>query len=198
MWPLKQKYPSAEGVLRTEKLNAMATTAFCDIASISSMPSKVSTEEGLGDLNRHLTCVVETMRENKGTLADFVGDAVLAYWLAEEHPDHASLACTFARSLQTRLHSLYESFSIQLSPRICIHTGHVALVSLDHGKYRSTTPMGSTVNLASRLGGLCSQYKVSTIVTADVLAQAGLIPGTTPLGSVQVKGKTDPVALYTI
>ena len=138
--------------------------------------------------------VVDTLKENHGTAAKFVGDAVFAYWLSEEQPNHAALACRFAASLPERLSVV----SSGVTTSIGIHTGNVAFVRFTSGNNRSPEPMGDAVNLASRLCGFCFHYKAKAVASEAVMTSAGGGQGWTLLDSATIKGRNEPVTLYGI
>ncbi len=171
---------------------------FCDPPGFTHLSEAVSTEELIRGMNCYLTAVTEAVLENEGTIAQYIGDAVFAYWLAEEHSDHSARACRFVQTLRHRLAGSSYSSPYKLIPHIGIHTGRVAMISIDRKTRRDLTPIGDTVNLASRLSSLCTQLKAEAIITDAVHTRVGAIPGSETLGEVNVKGKDLPVTLYRI
>jgi adenylate cyclase len=59
------------------------------------------------------------------------------------------------------------------------------------------TVLGDTVNLASRLESLNKEHKTNLLMSGSTYDMAGGAIDTVYLGSVPVRGKTEPMRLYT-
>ena len=185
---------SSSDVVQLVKPSALATILFCDMRGYAQFGSGATPLQLIESLNSNFSVVVDTLKENHGTAAKFVGDAVFAYWLSEEQPNHAALACRFAASLPERLSVV----SSGVTTSIGIHTGNVAFVRFTSGNNRSPEPMGDAVNLASRLCGFCFHYKAKAVASEAVMTSAGGGQGWTLLDSATIKGRNEPVTLYGI
>jgi adenylate cyclase len=183
---------TSSDLIRTEKFGILATVLFCDVVKFTEFASDVTPEALIDNLNSYLTVVVNTLKENRGTVANFIGDTVFAYWLAEDHPDHATLACRFTSSLRERLSVTSHGFTTCTG----IHTGNIVLISIDMGTHRLLTPMGDAVNLASRLNGLCTPYKVQAVASERVIKLAKETSAWKSIDSVMVKGRKEPLTVY--
>ena len=184
--------PSSQDILQVEKSGVVATLLFCDAVGYAKLAADASPENLIRQLSAYMKTVSAELGAHRGTIAKFVGDAVFAYWLEDEHADHAKLACQFAANIQERL----AAASVNFETRIGIHTGRVALVRINGGSYRSLEPMGDAVNLAVRLDGVCGEYKARAIASEQVIAHGGGGAGWTVLEFVTVKGRTTPLTLY--
>jgi adenylate cyclase len=60
------------------------------------------------------------------------------------------------------------------------------------------TVLGDTVNLASRLESLNKEHHTKLLMSGDTQAMLGDQIGVVCLGSVPVRGKTEPIPLYTV
>ena len=190
--------PPSGDLLRLERADVLATLLFCDLTGYSQAAARLSVVQLIEGLNAYQTLVVDALKENKGTVASFIGDAIFAYWLAGEHSDHAELACRFVASLRERLAAVPPVAPPGTTLRIGIHTGSVALVSIGRGDHRDLTLMGDAVNLAARLNSLCATYQAQAIITGEVLAHAPGVQGAQLLEAVTLKGRTTPTTLYRI
>jgi len=183
---------STQNLLQVESLGIEATVLFCDVKGYAKIAETIPITDLLQRLGSYFTLVADTAKEHKGTLAKFIGDAVLVYWLAEENADHANLACRFTVSLRRKLSEAASDIVTSTG----IHTGNVALVKIEHGNYRSLEPLGDIVNAACRFGMLCNEYQVYAVASERVTTQVHDASLWTKLDSVHIKGKTEPVTLY--
>jgi adenylate cyclase len=188
---MKSPAPTQE-ILQIVKPDVVATILFCDLTGYAQFAVGATPEELVRQLNSYMTEVSETLKEHNGTIAKFIGDALFAYWLAEEHPDHASLACAFTSSIHARVAPILKD----ASTRIGIHTGEVALARINHGTGQTLEPMGAAVNTASRLNGVCALYNVRAIASESVILQAKEVSEWKNLGPVMIKGKIERLSLY--
>ena len=151
-------------------------------------------------MNEFLTPITKVIRENRGTIDKYMGDAVMAFWGAPlADSDHAQHAVLTGLEMIKVVEGLGEYFESQGWPPIAVGVG-VASGEMNVGNMGSTyraayTVMGDTVNLGSRLEGLTKRYGVNMIVndgtvrmTPDVVYRE--------LDLVRVKGKLEGVAIY--
>lgn len=183
---------SNHDLLQVERLNVEATILFCDVRGYTKIAETIPTAPLLQRLGSYFCLVADTVKEHRGTLAKFIGDAALVYWLAEENADHADLACRFAVSLNQKLFAA----SSDITTTTGIHTGNVALVKIELENYRSLEPLGDVVNAACRFGMLCKEFQVYAVASERVIAQSSKAQLWSQLDTIHIKGKTEPVVLY--
>lgn len=95
--------------------------------------------------------------KHHGTLADYIGDAIFAFWNAPARVvRHPSVACEVALLQQTLLSQLEQKWDSEglppLKTRIGIHKGTVLCGNIGSRERFKYTMIGDAVNLASRLG----------------------------------------------
>jgi adenylate cyclase len=195
------------------------TMMFVDLVGFTAFSEQRPAEAVVEQLNEYLAAMTDVIFRWNGTLDKFVGDAIVVFWGAPaDQPNHAWLALQCAVEMRTALHTLHARWSKEGKPLldngIGINTG-VALVGNigAEGKKVDYTMIGDHVNLASRLQDLTRTLKVPILLsefTAAKLTQmpqrwsedgTGLHagpPALTRLRVLTVKGRQEPVAVYTL
>ena len=154
-------------------------------------------------LNQYLTAMVEVVFRHQGTLDKFMGDEIMALFGAPIfYPDHAEKACLTALDMVSELERLCakwkeegrEGFEIGIG----INTGDMVVGNLGSSQLFDYTVIGDNVNLGARLEAINKDYQtkfhiiISEFTYQRVRGQAQV----RQLGSVMVRGKTQPVVLY--
>jgi adenylate cyclase len=179
------------------------TVMFADLAGFTSLSERLAPEEVAKVLNRSLTEVTRTIVEQGGTVDKYMGDAIMAFWGAPlDDPDHAVHACRAAMAMQMVLARLRDELAREgrppISMRIGINSGVAVVGNMGSETLFDYTAIGDNVNLASRLEGVNKIFGTPILLSeATAERTAGLIP-LRPVDRVLVKGKTQPVDVFTI
>jgi len=114
-------------------------------------------------------------------------------------PDHADRAVRCALAMQSRQLELNGEEADEQAPSlgigIGINTGVVMAGAVGGGGRFEYTVVGDAVNLAQRLQAQAEAEQV--LVSAATVAAAPGIP-TRSLGAIQVKGRREPVDVYSV
>ena len=148
---------------------------FTDIRSFTSISEKLAPEQVVHMLNRYFTPMTALIRASSGTVDKFIGDAIMAFWNAPlDVPRHERQAVLCALNMHDALNSLNEELHAQMGIRlhmgVGIHTGDVYVGNMGSAELLDYTCIGDTVNLASRLEGMCPVYGVEAVVSGDCVA----------------------------
>jgi len=188
-----QKY-SMEG--RSEQL----TVLFSDIVGFTSISEALTPKELSAFINEYLTGMSLVIRDHRGTLDKYIGDAIMAFWGAPvSDPGHARQGVLAALAMQARLLEINEMIRSRGWPPIRIgigvNSGMMSVGDMGSKVRRAYTVMGDAVNLGSRLEALTRVYGVGIIVgqgTRDLVGDVVF----RELDRVKVKGKDEPVAIF--
>jgi class 3 adenylate cyclase len=180
-----------------------AAILFYDIKGFSAVAERVDPRTLLQSLNEHLEAIVESISSHRGTVVNFIGDAVLAVFncpVTLPCPADAALACY--REARAKMDVLQER--LRREGQLCfqlgagINFGKVVSGAIGSESRFSFSVLGDEVNLAARLESLTRHYPVELILSESLYRQ--LSPGRRAecalFDRVQVKGRKRPVRLY--
>ncbi len=187
---------------RTERLTV--TVLMSDVRGYSAIAERSDPAALASQLNAHRRAMNAAILGEKGTVMQYVGDAVMAVFGAPEpQPDHARRAIRAALGMHALQRELNGSWAGQgLAPfglGIGLSTGEVAAALLGSAERLEYTLVGDVVNLTQRLQDL-ARPAGSTVVsqaTVQATADGGQPPCSfEPLGPQAVKGRATPVVAY--
>lgn len=179
------------------------TIFFSDIRGFSTLAETLPPKKLIELLNTYMSPMSDFIIQHKGTIDKFIGDAIMAYWNAPQtiknHADEAVKSAldqiAYKKELNQKLDELYQ---IKLDFGIGINTGLAIVGEMGSSDRSDYTVVGNSVNLASRLEGLCPVYGVDLIFSS--FTKDKLITEYTflKLDTIRVKGIHAPVDIYTI
>lgn len=178
---------------------------FSDVRGFTSMTEGMNAADLVKQLNEYFQVMVDIVVRNRGRLDKFIGDAVMADW-GSFVTGGVRVDCerTVRSALEMRLalRELNDRWVLDgfqpLAIGIGVNLGDVIVGNLGSEVKMEVSVIGDAVNLASRLEGLTKEYQLDLLLGETVAEQ---VKGAFVLRSVdlvQVKGKTKPVAVFTI
>jgi adenylate cyclase len=174
---------------------------FGDIRSFTTISEKLRPHE-LGELlNVYFSKISEIIRNNKGVVDKFIGDAVMAFWGAPlENENHGKDSVVSAIKILKEIEVLNKEWEKRNFPYIRlgmgINSGEVRIGNFGSSDRFDYTVIGDNVNLASRVEGLNKFYSTNILITeyTNSLVKNEILTRKTDW--VKVKGKTMPVEIY--
>jgi adenylate cyclase len=178
------------------------TFMFTDLAGFTTFSEALSAERVVYLLNRHFTDMTDIVLKHDGTVARFIGDAIMAFWGAPLDDDKQALhAVTAAIEMQEGMQRLREEFVAEGLPaihmRIGIQSGSAILGNLGSARRFDYTAIGDDVNLAARLEGINKLYGTGIMVGDATARQVAADIPLRRVDRVIVKGKSQPVEVFT-
>ena len=178
------------------------TLLFTDLAGFTTFSEVLSPERVTYLLNRHFTSMTDIVLENEGTVVQFIGDAIMAFWGAPlDDDEQAYHAVATAIAMQKAMAELREEFAKENLPqihmRIGIHSGSAVVGNLGSAKRFGYTAVGDDVNLAARLEGINKLYGTGIMMSSDTALQVKDRIALRPVDKVIVKGKSHAVEVFT-
>jgi adenylate cyclase len=180
------------------------TIYFSDIRSFTTISEKLKDPKKVIEmLNEYFNPMTNIIIKYEGTIDKFIGDAIMAYWNAphniKNHADKAvSAAIEQIKLLKELNKKIYEKFNINIDIGIGINTGIATIGEMGSRGRADYSIIGDSVNLASRLEGLCKFYKTHIIIsefTKEKLTKEYIVR---ELDTVYVKGKNEAITIYEV
>ena len=177
------------------------TVLFSDVRGFTTISEGLDPKELTQLMNAILTPMTRVIHKNRGTIDKYMGDAIMAFWGAPLHdPEHARHALYAAFDMMAELRIMQKEFKEKGWPPINVgiglNTGVMNVGNMGSEFRVAYTVLGDAVNLGSRLEGLTKNYGVDIIVsetTRDAVSEFVF----KELDLVKVKGKNEPVAIFT-
>ena len=185
------------------------TVMFCDMKGFTGFSEGVTPQGLVKVMNRYLSTMSEPIRNHRGIIDKYIGDAIMAYWGPPfiEEEDEARLACLAAIEMTGRLGALrrelpellgLRSIPMECDMRIGIATGEALVGSIGSEFMMSYTVIGDTVNFASRLEGVNKLYGTRCLASENTIAAAGPTVEAREVDRLIVAGQTSPNAVFEI
>jgi adenylate cyclase len=179
------------------------TIQFSDVRNFTSLSEKLSPTQVTDLLHDYLTPMTRIITEHEGTLDKFIGDAVMAFWNApldiENHQEKSLQAALAQQRKLEQLNEIFlEKYGFAIAVGIGIHCGPVRVGNMGSSDLFDYTLIGDNVNLASRLEGLTKYYGQKLVVSQAIRDACGDGYHFRILDNVRVKGKKEPVTIYTV
>jgi adenylate cyclase len=151
-------------------------------------------------LNRYFAAMGRAVESAGGRVDKFVGDGVMAlFGLTGDAETGCREALAAARLMSLRLIELNQSLRAELVEPlrigIGIHVGPVIVGEMGYGSASAITAIGDSVNTASRLEGLTKEFDAELVVSAELIARAGLDLAGGRRAEIEIRGKHDKLAV---
>jgi adenylate cyclase len=178
------------------------TFLFSDIRGFTPISEKYQSDpQGLTSLiNRFLDNQTQIILKHGGTIDKYMGDCIMAFWGAPlEDEDQVENATKALLEMKEELEKLNDTLAEEGLDKINtgagINTGIAVVGNFGSSNRFDYSVLGDSVNLSARLESLCKEYDVGMIVSEYSLVEGYSYKF---LDEVIVKGKSEPVKIYTI
>ena len=193
---LAEKIRAGSDALEGER--KQISVLFADVVGSTALAERLDPEEVRALMRRLFDVILDAIHRFEGTVAQILGDGVLAFFGAPiAHEDHATRAIFAGLAIQTELRSLQEELGergIDLRLRIGVHSGLVVFGAIGTDLEFTYQAVGDTTNTASRVQGLAEP---GTVVVSDAthrLAEGYFV--FQDLGERTVKNKAEPIHIF--
>jgi class 3 adenylate cyclase/tetratricopeptide (TPR) repeat protein len=187
---------------RVEPERRLVTILFCDIKGYTAMAQALDPEDVLEIVNGAFEYLIGPVYRQEGTLAQLLGDAILAFFGAPiGHDDDPCRAVRAGIEIQAGIREYAERLAAErgiegFAVRVGINTGLVVMGEVGTDLRVSYTAVGDAINMAARMeqnappGGILVSEETFRYIRDDFV--------TLPQPPLEVKGHDEPVITYLV
>ena len=181
------------------------TVLFSDIRNFTTMTEGSNEAQLVSQLNEYFREMVNPVFQHEGSVDKFIGDAVMAVWgsiVSKGAARDAQNAVATALKMKHSLARLNESWKARGLPELAfgigINHGEAIVANLGCEAKMEVSVIGDAVNTCSRLEGATKPYHLDLLIGEFVepFVREEFLVRTVDL--LVVKGKTKPVAIFTV
>jgi class 3 adenylate cyclase len=194
---LTEKILTSRSALEGER--KQVTVLFADIKDSTELIRDLDPEDAQKLLDPAIHIMMDAVHRFEGTVNQVLGDGIMSIFGAPiAHEDHAVRACYAALAMQTAMQpytdEVRRQHGIEMQIRVGLNSGEVVVRSIGNDLHMDYSAVGPTTHLAARMEQLARpgsiRFPASTmrLVEGFIRVQA--------IGSVPVKGMTEPVEVY--
>tara|TARA_R100001591_G_scaffold26358_3_gene36359 strand:- start:4450 stop:6201 length:1752 start_codon:yes stop_codon:yes gene_type:complete len=188
-----QKDPS---LLKLGGEKRTCTFLFTDVRGFTNLSEKLPPEQVTEIMNKVLTAQVQCIQAHGGMVDKFIGDACMAIFNAPlDIDEHEQRAVACAQDMRTAIRMLQKELPEPIAIGIGVNTGEAVVGNMGSNTRFDYSAIGDAVNVAARLESATKGRGVDLLIgetTALKVQDLHLMP------SIKVKGKEEPLKVYTI
>jgi ABC-type oligopeptide transport system substrate-binding subunit/class 3 adenylate cyclase len=186
--------------LRTEGERKPVTILFADIVGSTTLAEKLDPEEWKEIVNGVHRRVVEAIYRYEGTVAQLLGDGVLAFFGApvthEDDPIRGVMAGLDIQSSIRDYSRSLEGYLDEMQMRVGINTGEVVIGNVGTDMHVEYLAIGDAVNIAARLQSAAEPGSV--LISSASARMIGDDFALVDMGEIVLKGKTDSIQVFEV
>ena len=184
--------PDREPLVEVEaprRARKVVTVLFCDVTGSTALGEELDPEALFGVMSRYFEELRAIIERHGGTVAKFIGDAVMGvFGIPRVHEEDALRAVRAAAEIRTRLPTIAQEVGVELRFRTGVNTG---LVLVGEGE---NLAIGGAVNVAARLEHAAQPGEILLGEATQRLVRDAV--EVESLGALSLKGKSEPVAAF--
>lgn len=173
---------------------------FCDIRHFTAYAESRDPRQVIEFLNAFFSEAASCVEKEGGFINKYLGDAFMAVFGTPFELDNfrasALRAARCIRDIVQKINAAHPDeppFAIAMG----IHAGPMVAGIVGSASRMEFTTIGDTVNIASRMEGLCREYGVEVMVSAAMLENVPDAPITRSLGTTTLRGRQQGIEIFT-
>ena len=198
---LLAKLEAAESAGGMQGERRVVTILFCDLKGSTSAAEFLDPEDWSDIVNGAFEHMIAPVYRYEGTVARLMGDGILAFFGAPiAHEDDAMRAVLagldIVSSTETYRQEIQQRYDVEIDVRVGINTGRVVVGAVGSDLRLEYTAIGDAINLAARMEQTAEPGTVQ--IAEDSHKLVAPLFEIKEIGTIQVKGRAEPVAAYQV
>lgn len=198
---LLAKFEAARAAGGIESERRIVTILFSDVKGSTAMAEQLDPEEWAEIMNGAFEYLIPPIYRYEGTVVRLMGDAILAFFGApiahEDDPQRAVRAgLEIVAGIGSYRQKVVQEYGLDFDVRVGINTGLVVVGEVGSHLRSEYTAMGDPINLAARMEQTAEPGTVQ--ISHDTYQLVASLFAVEPLGSIVVKGRSQPVKTYRV
>ena len=173
------------------------TFLFTDLRGFTSLSEKLEPEQVTDIMNRVLTEQVKLVQAHGGMVDKFIGDACMAIFNAPlDIDEHENRAVACAQDMQSAIRMLNKELPEKVAIGVGVNTGLAVVGNMGSDTRFDFSAIGDAVNTAARLESATKEAGVDILIGENTAKNCKFVLKS--LKSISVKGKKEPINVFTI
>ena len=173
-----------------------------DLIGFTPLSETLSPEETIKTLNRYFSRMIDIVRDHRGIIVDFFGDALLVFFDPLDGPVVPAIlnALNCALKMQRDMDSFNTESKLEglpeLQMRIAINSGEVVVGNIGSDTRAKYGIVGAPVNLTDRIQTTANAGEV--VISESAYRHVGKKIVARKLSGIELKGVQEPVDVYVV
>jgi class 3 adenylate cyclase len=187
---------------RMEGERKLVTALFTDIVGSTTLAEQMDPEDWRDIVSGAHKIVSKAVYHYEGTIAQLLGDGVLAFFGAPlAHEDDAERAARAALEILSSIHEYSDQLSKskkvdKFQMRVGLNSGPVVVGNIGSDLHMEYLAVGDTVNLAARMQSAAEPDTI--LISENTYRLAANLFNYENKGKITVKGKAEPIQVYRV
>ena len=173
------------------------TFLFTDVRGFTNLSEKLEPEQVTEIMNKVLTAQVTCIQAHGGMVDKFIGDACMAIFNAPIDLDnHEKRAVACAQDMRTAIKQLQKELPEPIAIGIGVNSGEAVIGNMGSDTRFDFSGIGDAINVAARLESATKEVGEDILIGHETAKSVDF--SLKLLKPIKVKGKSKPLAIYTI
>ena len=173
------------------------TFLFTDVRGFTNLSEKLEPEQVTEIMNKVLTAQVTCIQAHGGMVDKFIGDACMAIFNAPLDLDnHEKRAVACAQDMRTAIKQLQKKLPEPIAIGIGVNSGEAVIGNMGSDTRFDFSGIGDAINVAARLESATKEVGEDILIGHETAKSVDF--SLKLLKPIKVKGKSKPLAIYTI
>ena len=173
------------------------TFLFTDVRGFTNLSEKLEPEQVTEIMNKVLTAQVTCIQAHGGMVDKFIGDACMAIFNAPLDLDnHEKRAVACAQDMRTAIKQLQKELPEPIAIGIGVNSGEAVIGNMGSDTRFDFSGIGDAINVAARLESATKEVGEDILIGHETAKSVDF--SLKLLKPIKVKGKSKPLAIYTI